>query len=225
MDPATLASTIAVARKVYKYAGMVVDYIRDDQSARLGLLAPVRMVIEGPGVGIGDFASPDGIFKMVSPNINRLEMDFATFPADENSPWNGPDGIKNNLDGGSLPSSLPHDLICKWRNEIAAALGITVEEVWVWASGVLAAVWQAYGGDNPRAKAESWLGYQLTRIFGKPYMWIKRHLALILLLSALAILPGCAGCAVPDWHVVDATPVIAVEAGVPGVVTNSVPAD
>lgn len=213
MEPATIASTIAVARKVYKYAGMVVDYIRDDQSARLGLLAPVRMVIEGPGVGIGDFASPDGIFKMVSPTVNRLEMDFATFPADKNSPWNGPDVIKNDLAGGSLPASLPHDLICKWKKEIAAALGISVEEVWVWASGVLAAVWQAYGGDNPRTKAESWLGYQLTRIFGKPYRWIKRQLALILLLSALAILPGCAGCAAPDWYVVEGTPVVSIEGG------------
>ena len=197
MEPATIASTVAVARKVYKYAGMVIDYIRDDQSARLGLLAPVRMVIEGPGVGIGDFASPDGIFKMSSPNVNRLEMDFATFPADEHSPWNGPDVIKNDLAGGSLPASLPHDLICRWKKEIAAALGISVED----------------GGDNPRAKAESWLGYQLTRIFGKPYMWIKRHFALIALLAAAAALPGCAGCAVPDWHVVEGTPVVSIEGG------------
>lgn len=225
MDPATIASTIALGRKVYKYGSQVIEYIRDDQNAKLGLLAPVRIVVEGPGVGIGDFASPDGIFKMSSPNVNRLEMDFATFPADEHSPWNGPDVIKNDLAGGSLPSSLPHDLICKWKKEIAAALGLSVEEVWVWASGVLAAVWQAYGGDNPRAKAESWLAYHLTKRLGRPYIWLKRHLTLLALLASLAILPGCAGCAAPDWHVVEATPVISVEAGVPGVVTNGIPAD
>ena len=220
MDPATIASTIAVARKCYKYGGQIIEYIRDDQSAKLGLLYPVRMVVEGPGVGIGDFTSPDGIFKMSSPTVNRVEMDFATFPADKNSPWNGPDVIKNNLAGGSLPASLPHDLICTWRNEIAAALGLTVDEVWVWASGILAAVWQAYGGDDPRARLESWLAYQLTRIFGQSYTWIKRHLALITLLAAAAALPGCAGCAVPDWHVVEGTTVVSEEDG--HVTTNTI---
>lgn len=223
MDPATIASTIAAARQVYKYGSQIIEYIRDDQSAKLGLLAPVRIVVEGPGVGIGAYQTADHLFTMISPDLNRVEFTIQPFPADAKSPWNGPDAIRNDWRGGSLPASLVHDLITLHRDAIAYELDRKPREIWTWSSGILASVWDYYGGDNPKSRLESWLAYHLTKRLGRTYTWLKRHLTMLMLLTALAILPGCAGCTAPDWHVTEATPVISVEAGVPGVVTNTPP--
>ena len=87
------ATVITGTRLAVKYGGQVIEYIRNDQNAKLGLLAPVRIVIEGPGVGIGNFKSPDGLFSFFSPSINRIEFKIIEFPSDEHSWWNGPDGI------------------------------------------------------------------------------------------------------------------------------------
>ena len=223
MDPATIATIISTTRTVVKYGTQVFDYIRDDQTAKLGLLRPVRIVVEGPGVGIGNFEAPDGLFSITSPTINRVELDHLPFPADEFSQWNGPDGLPNTWKGGVLPASLPHDKICTWIKEIAAKLGLTEDEVWVWASGILSTVWEFYGGSTPQAKTESWFAYYITRNVRRPYKWIKRRLGFSSILILALVSTGCSGCLDPrpDWHVTHADPVISVEAGI--VTTNTPP--
>lgn len=218
MDPATIIQTTLT---VIKYGNQVFEYIRDDQNARLGLIKPVRMVIDGPGVGIGSFKSPDGLFEMISPTINRIEFIFLPFAADKDSPWNGPDGLPNTWPGGALPASLPHDFICKWRQAIAKKLEFTEDEVWVWASGILSTVWKHYGGDDVRTYGESWLSYYVTRFGRRPYAWFKRRFGFMCLFVAVCVASGCTGCPRPDWNVTYADPVISIESGV--VTTNTLP--
>ena len=226
MDPATITTIIHVTRKVVKYGKITIDYIRDDQTAKLGLLRPVRFCTEGPGVGIGDFESPDHRFRMRSPNINRVDFSFSVFPADAASWWNGPDFLPNDIPGGALPSSLPHDAICKFIKQIADELGISEDEVWVWATGILASVWEAYGGDGIQTKAEVYAAYNAIRPSRRIYRWFKRRLgfASLMFVAALAS-AGCdSGCFTPPppWRTTVADPVVWVEAGV--VSTNAPPA-
>jgi len=179
------------------------------------------MVIEGPGVGIGDFAAADGTGFFYSPHINRCEFSFPAFPAAK-SWWNGPDGIPNKNKGGRIPASLAHDFICHFLSRIATTLDLSEAEVWEWASGILANVWAHYGHYTPRAKSESWLAYHATRLSRRPYRWLRRKLGFALVILAAITLSGCSGCqAVPDWRVVAADPVIWVENGV--VQTNTPP--
>lgn len=214
---------ITTTRAVIKYSGMAYEYIKDDQGARLGLLEPVRITVEGPGVGIGDFRSPDGLLVMVSPTINKLELEIRVFPADQRSYWNGPDGLPNTWKGGAGPSSLFHDFTCRWRKAIAAALGCTEDEVWVWSAGILATTWRHYGGYTPRANGESWIAYHLIRPARRPYEWAKKRLGFACVVFAAVAVTGCTGCPtpMPDWRVTAADPVIWVEGG--RVTTNTPP--
>jgi len=224
MDPATIATIISTTRTVIKYGTQVFDYIRDDQTAKLGLLQPVRMVVEGPGVGIGNFESPDGLSTIASAPINVVEFKISPIPPDTKSPWNGPDGLPNTWEGGALPGSLPHDFICTWLKQIAEKLGLTEDEVWIWSSGILSTVWEYYGGGTAQAKTESWFAYYITRNVRRPYKWLKRRFGfacIILSVIASTGFSGCFGSKRPDWHVTYADPVISVEDGV--VATNSVP--
>jgi len=216
-----ILSTIKSTQTIIRVGSQIWDYIRDDQTAECGLGAPVRIVVEGPGVGAINFTAPDGTGKIISPHINRCEFVFNPFPS-AGSWWNGPDVIRNVNQGGRIPGSLVHDFICNFLLSIAAAAGLTKEEVWEWASGILAAVWAHYGHYTPRAKSESWLAYHATRLSRRPYRWLRRNLGFALVILAAITLSGCSGCqAVPDWRVVEADPVIWVEAGV--VQTNTPP--
>lgn len=222
MDPITVTAIIKTTTTIIKYGDQVIKYIRDDQTAKLGLLAPVRIVIEGPGVGIGCFKSPDGLFSFVSPSINRIEFKIIEFPADERSWWNGPDGIPNTWGKGAVPGSLVHDGTCQFRKLISGELGITVDEVWVWSSGILSTVWDYYGGDTSRSNVETWIAYNITRNLRRPYEWAKRRLGLSLVVIAAMLFTGCLGChARPDWHVTEADPIISIESGI--VTTNTPP--
>ena len=226
MDPSTITTIIHVTRKVVKYGKITIDYIRDDQTAKLGLLRPVRMTVEGTGVGIGDFQSPDHLFKFLSPTQNRVDFSFEPFPADENSWWNGPDGIPNDWDGGSIPGSLAHDPICKFMRAIAEELGMTEKEVWHWASGILAIVWRDYGGKDSKAKSESWAAYNLTRLLRRPYLWARRRFKSFFMIVAVALVSsgcdsGCLSSPPSDWRLTHGTPVVSIEDGV--VTTNTPP--
>ena len=223
MDPATIATITATTRTVIKYGSQIWDYIRDDQTAKLGLLQPIRITVEGPGVGIGDFRSDDGIFTMLSSTINRIDFRFLPFPPDQKSIWNGPDFLPNNREGGSLPSSLPHDFVCYYRPQIAAELSLTENEVWVWSSGILSTVWEYYGGANIRTSGESWIAYHITRNARRPYQWLRRRFGFVSVIIGVALISGCNGCSSrPDWHVTYADPVISIERGI--VTTNTPPA-
>jgi hypothetical protein len=200
----------------------VYEYIRDDQSAKCGLVSPVRIVIEGPGVGCIDFPAPDKSGTIISPTINRCELSFQPFPALE-SWWNGPDVIPNKNRGGRIPGSLAHDFICHFIRMIAQENGLTEDEVWEWASGILAVIWEHYGHYDAQAKRESWIAYHATRLFRRPYKVIQRLLGFASIIMIALTLTGCSGCqAIPDWRVTAADPVIWVENGVTQ--TNTPPA-
>lgn len=217
-------AVIKTTTTIIKYGEQVITYIRDDLTAKLGLLAPVRIVIEGPGVGIGDFKSPDRLFSMISPTINRVDFNIQPFPADKKSWWNGPDGIPNDWSVGVLCGSLVHDPTCEFIKAIAAELDLTEDEVWEWASGILATITDYYGGSNTRSSAESWLAYNITRNVRKPYQWLRRRLGFVSVIIATLLITGCSGCLKlpPDWRVSHADPIIWVEGGV--TITNTPPA-
>jgi hypothetical protein len=183
------------------------------------------MAVEGPGVGIGDFSCPEGLFSFRSPTRNRVEFSFLPFPADALSHWNGPDAIPNDWDDGSLPASLPHDLITFWRAEIAYELNRSQAEIWTWANGILAAVWIGYGGNGSDVKAKAWTAFNVCQIFGGAYHWVKRQLGFSTLIVVAALVSaGCdSGCVTPPppWKTTYADPVVWVEDGV--VTTNAPP--
>ena len=218
MDPITI---IKITRTVIKYGSQIVDYIRDDQTAKLGLNQPVRMVVEGPGVGIGYFRSADGVFTMLSPTLNRVDFKFSKFPPDAESVWNGPDLIPNDWDGGSVPASLVDDFTKFYRREIAAELSLTDADIWDWSTAIMAVIWDHYGHYTTRAKTESWLAYHLIRPARRPYQWIKRRLGFACVILAALASTGCTGCLDPRpaWHVTYADPVISIEQGI--VTTNT----
>lgn len=204
----SVTTVIKTTQTVLKIGNAVFEYIRDDQTAELGLLIPIRLTIEGPGVGIGDYQSPCNTFTMLSPNINTLKLHFRPFPT-KGSWWNGPDGLPKTWKGGAIPASLPHDAICRFIKPLAAELGITEDEVWKWSSGVLASVWKHYGHYRPRAQGESWLAFHITRNIRRPYGWLQRILGFATVLIAAATLTGCSGCApLPDWRVTQADPIV-----------------
>ena len=221
MDPVTLIKT---TRTVIKYGTKVVDYIRDDQNARMGLLQPVRITIEGPGLGIGDFQSSDHVFTMLSDTLNRVNFIIAPFPADAKTIWNGPDGIPNTWEGGSIPASLVHDFICHHRPGIAGELNITQAEVWEWAAKIMAIIWEHYGHSTTQARTESWIAYNIVRNVRRPYTWLKRKLGFATVIILASLLTGCSGClqSLPEGRVTYADPVISVEQGI--VTTNAPPA-
>lgn len=226
MGSASIAAGIATTRKVFKYGKQVVMYIKEDQTTKLGLLEPVHLTIKSPGIGIGNFTSPDEVFTMESPTEDALVFDVKTFPADEHSIWNGPDVLPNKSKGdlikGATPGSLFHDFVCHYIEEIAQATGLSVEEVWKWAAGVLALVWDYYGGGTTRSKIEAYIGYNVVRLFRKPYAifckFIKRFWVIMVLSCTLM---GCESCTMPPKGEVVGGDIIWVENGV--VTTNTTP--
>lgn len=221
MDPATITTVIKTTHTVVKIGTQIYDYIRDDQTAKLGLLQPVRIVVEGPGVGIGDFQSPDRLFTMFADTINKVTFLHAPFPPDSHSPWNGPDGIPNDWAGGSLPASLTHDFICLYLKQIASELELTEDEVWEWAASILSGIWEHYGNSTTQAKTESWFAYNIVRNIRRPYYWLKRKLGFASIILLAITLTGCSGClkSRPPYRVTHADPIISVERGV--VTTNA----
>ena len=218
----SVATILATTRTVVKYGKIVYEYVQTDQGARLGLLKPVSLTIEGPGVGIGNFIAIDGLFDFHSPTINKVEFNVIPFPANADSPWNGPDGIPNTWKGGSVPSSLFHDFICLNCSAISLALNITEDEMWEWASGILSTSWEHYGHYTPRAQGESWLAYYITRYARRPYAWVKRKLGFLCIVIAAVAVTGCTGCPPSNlWRVTSADPVLWVEDGI--TTTNTPP--
>lgn len=223
MGATSAAAVFAVAKNVVKYGEAVVKYIIDDQTATLALLEDVHLPLVGPGVGIGDFTSPDGIFRMVSSGPNRIDFYIKKFPA-KGSIWNGPDGIPNDWCVGAAPGSLFHDFICYYRDPIAIAVKKTEKQVWKWASGVLAAVWNFYGGDNTKSQAESWLAWAITRVVYQPYSWLRRQLGgkLALVILSASLFSGC-DFKPPDYQVVEEETTAIVWQEGTTVTTNNIP--
>lgn len=208
MDPATIATVIKTTQTVVKVGREVYQYLKDDQSAKFELLVPVKVIVTGPGVGIGSFRSSCGTFAFVSASINRVEFQVGVLTK-SNTWWNGPDLITNKPEGGRVPGSLVHDGICNFLAAIAAELGIPEDEVWEWAAGIMSSIWEAYDSNITRGSSESWMSYQIVEPFHHTYKTVKRWLGFSALLAMTVTLSGCGGCQQPpDWTVVEADPVI-----------------
>ena len=203
-----ILSALPVAGSAFDAA---LRYVRDDQRARYGLAEPVTVVLDGDGIGDAFFAGPNGgrqvsvgggVLVIDPISRNRVRLTANPF-APETENWNGPDVLPNNRYRTML-ASLFHDLIWKYADEIAAALGCEGIDVLRWGNGILYALW-VYASPYTRwGRFEAWWAWRTCEFAAPVYHRVKRRLRLSAFVALAAGAASCAGCkGPPDWRVVE----------------------
>lgn len=169
-------------------------YLRDDINRSYALLAPAWATFEGEGVGIGDFAD-DPFFSIRSvKGGDALRLESKVFDASAQI-WNGPDFIPDNLDDGSMETSLWHDHIHRCAARIAKATGLSEAEVISWSN------WLFYAGTRERPRRAK-LYYWAVEHWRRVWLPLRRLFARVALAAVCGgCLAGCNGCVEPpDWR-------------------------
>lgn len=197
MTPAQLAVAKIISRAV-REAG---DYLRNDQRASYPLRRPVYVVLRDNTLAAlcKDFRSADGALAIENRGDGLVKFLAGVFPRSANL-WNGPDILRNKHLRRML-ASLFHDLIWGHREELAAAWGLSVEEVLHLGNIVLFEVWMWASKDSWWGRIEARVAYQACELGKGWYHTAKKTLAVV----ALALVAsGCEGCySYPDGFVVE----------------------
>lgn len=179
-------------------------YIYDDQTKSYGLNGPVHLAIRGTGIGIGQFKTPDGVFRFTSVSTDMVTFDITAFSANLKY-WNGPDFIPNGK-YRSMLASLFHDFIWEFAKDIAEALDMTEDQVRDWGDGILYCVWMWASKDSVTGKIEAHLAWHIIQTLSPVYLFVKSPFrgasCLLVVVAMSAQIPGCPP---NDWEVVEAT--------------------
>ena len=179
--------------------GKIIDYIKDDLTHWYALKKDVSVKIKGEGV-TELFGKHE---RMICLNHLSIYVDVlgssVTLTAHpfkvEDKMWNGAN-ILPNSDYESMLASLFHDLLYEYMSEIANKCNTTDKAVRKWADDVLYTIW----ADSTTSRKQKFLaraGHAVCRIFGGIFHSVTRWFALLIAVLAMA------GCAVPEWDVVD----------------------
>lgn len=205
------AAAIKVARAGCKVARSVWRYVEDDLHHYYGLSSPAWASFKGDGIGVLGKSLEVGVVEVGVLRIEFVSASLVRFSATAFLPllklWNGPNVIPDNLKDGSFEMSLWHDLVWAYAKAIAAALGVTEQEVMAWADGILDSAYRGYGkkhGKNVRVRAR--IAFNVCEWSRR--WWRKVFPGAVCLAVVLAMAAGCSGCAAPPgWEMEDASPI------------------
>lgn len=206
-----VAAAIKLAKAGSKVARAAWKYVDRDLHTYYGLSKPAWASFRGDGVGVlgkslevGAVAV--GVLKIEFVSASLVRFSATAFLASLKI-WNGPNVIPDNLKDGSFEMSLWHDLVWAYARAIAAALGVTEQEVMAWADGILDAAYRGYGkkhGKDVRVRAR--IAFSVCEWSRR--WWRKVFPGAVCLAVALAMAAGCSGCATPPgWEMEDASPI------------------
>lgn len=204
------AAAIKVAKVGCKAARSIFHYIDEDLHTYYGLSKPAWASFKGAGIGVLGKSLEVGTvsvgvlrIEFVSAVVVRLYADAFTASS---KLWNGPNVIPDNLKDGSMEMSLWHDLVWAYAKTIAAALGVSEQDVMAWADGILDAAYKGYGkkkyGKDTRLRAR--VAFNVCEWSRR--WWRKVFPGVVCLIVCCGLLAGCSGCASPpNWEMEDAS--------------------
>ncbi len=201
---------IKVAKAGCRVARSVWRYVDDDLHHYYGLDKPAWASFKGDGIGILGRSLEVGVVEVGVLRIEFASAALVRFSANAFSAasrlWNGPNVIPDTLRDGSFEMSLWHDLVWAYAKAIAAALGVTKQEVMAWADGILDAAYRGYGkkkyGKDVRVRAR--IAFNVCERARR--WWRQVFPGAVCLAVALAMAAGCSGCAAPPgWELDDAS--------------------
>jgi hypothetical protein len=205
------AAAIKIVKVGSKVARSAWRYVQDDLHHYYGLSSPAWASFKGDGVGILGRSLEVGVVAVGVLKIEFVSASLVRFSATAFAAalkiWNGPNVIPDNLRDGSFEMSLWHDLVWAYAKAIAAALGVSEQDVMAWADGILDSAYRGYGkkhGKDVRVRAR--IAFNVCEWSRR--WWRKVFPGAVCLAVAVAMAAGCSGCATPPgWEMEEASPI------------------